>query len=49
MGGTYETNSNSKMMKSNNENPSSLLKHAEKIIFKEDAKSICDKLDVLFE
>ena len=26
----------------------SLLKHAEKIVFKEDAKSICDQLDLLF-
>ena len=32
----------------NNEDLSSLLKQADKIVFKEDAKSICDQLDVLF-
>ena len=32
----------------NDEDISSLIKQAEKIVFKEDAKSICDQLDVLF-
>ena len=37
-----------KQVTNNNEDLSSLLKQAEKIVFKEDAKSICDQLDVLF-
>lgn len=36
------------MIKSNNEDPSSLIIQADKIVFKEDAKSICEQLDVLF-
>lgn len=32
----------------NNKDISSLIKQAEKIVFKEDAKSICDQLDLLF-
>ena len=31
-----------------NNNLSALLKQADKIVFKEDAKSICDQMDVLF-
>ena len=37
-----------KQIINNNEDLSSLLKQAEKIVFKEDAKSICDQLDMLF-
>ena len=37
-----------KQIINNNEDVSSLLKQAEKIVFKEDAKSICYQLDVLF-
>ena len=36
-----------KIVKNNNEDFSSLLKQVEKIVFKEDLKSICDQLDVL--
>jgi hypothetical protein len=32
----------------NNEDISSLIKQTDKIVFKEDAKSICDQLDMLF-
>lgn len=37
-----------KKVLNNDEDISSLIKHAEKIVFKEDAKSICDQLDILF-
>jgi len=37
-----------KQVLNKDEDTSSLLKQAEKIIFKEDAKSICDQLDMLF-
>ena len=32
----------------NNEDISSLIKQTDKIVFKDDAKSICNQLDVLF-
>ena len=37
-----------KQVINNDEDLSSLLKQAEKIVFKEDAKSICNQLDMLF-
>ena len=37
-----------KQVINNDENILSLLKQADKIVFKEDAKSICDQLDILF-
>lgn len=37
-----------KQVINNDEDILSLLKQADKIVFKEDAKSICDQLDVLF-
>jgi hypothetical protein len=36
------------LKKNNNEGISSLISQADKIVFKEDAKSICDQLDMLF-